>query len=395
VNIVVRQTARCIGLGVAGMALAGTAMAQAQDTTNVTSISSKMRLGGEFRSELKYDDHGVSKTDGYTPKKSTDFELQVVNLKLMGNINEQTEFAARIKLVRPSLEGPVDYAYGTYWATKDLGLSIGRMKLIQGGWDNWDGDYRQHAIGFYRDNLPFSTYQDMFQIGYKVAGIVRLQVFNDKTTATGGQWNQDAHPTWDIGYQGEFGSVPVHPVVDYGSYDNNKSSWIDAGVKAQMSDMRVALDYYRNSQSDKVLKSGSTDKYESKENVATAYTLAAAYEVKNVATPWLYFSAYDNKQHDTDLKTNVSKSCAAGEANPLDATDLCNAAQANGVAYAYNDNGTVWGLGADMNFTGKNWHPYIAFVERSGKFDKNNGTGTVKEDTRNNLWIRVGAHAEL
>src|SRR4051812_47643854 len=114
------------------MALAHTALAQ---DANVTTGAQSAKLDGEFRAELTYDNHGYDKATGYTPDATTTIAVQAANLRLAGNINKDTEYAFRFNLLYP-VNGPLDYGYGTHWFTKQVGLSLGKMKVAQGGWDN-------------------------------------------------------------------------------------------------------------------------------------------------------------------------------------------------------------------------------------------------------------------
>ena len=101
---------RIFGVSIAGFALAGSAWAA--EGTNVTTDANALKVGGEFRSELRYDDHGLEKSEGYTPDKSSTIEVQAANIKFAGNFNKDTEFAFRFNLLGNAT--PLDYGYGTH-----------------------------------------------------------------------------------------------------------------------------------------------------------------------------------------------------------------------------------------------------------------------------------------
>lgn len=372
--------ARMIGLSVAVLAFAKAGFAQG---ANVTTGSASAKLGGEFRSELNYHDHGLEKRDGYTPDKTTEIQVQAANVKLDGKINNDTEFAFRFNLLNPAATGgPLDYGYGTHWFSKMMGFSIGKMKVMQGGWDHWDASYRDHAgdHAVYRKNLVYSSYDEAVTVHLNVAGKVALQLLNDVTTATGGEWNKTAHPTWVLGWMGEFGGI--HPLVFLGSYDNNKSRWIDIGVKTAMAGLNATLDYHMNTFTHKDPDPDDAKKNKENADNASSITLKVGYEIKNTATPWFYFSTYDNKQADDkdsgreDIKFNSSTTDAAGM-----------------TTYNWDDNGVVWGLGADLAMMGKGWNPYVAIVNRSGKFQK--ATDPTKEESKSEMWFRIGVLGEI
>jgi len=366
------------------MALAHTAMAQ---DANVTTGATSAKLGGEFRAEWTHDDHGFEKATGYTPDATDTIAVQAANLKLAGNINKDTEFAMRFNLLDPSPYngGPLQYGYGTHWFSKMIGFSMGKMKVAQGGWDTWGASYRDMASGVYSDNLAFNEYENMIELQLKVAGTVRLQLLNDVSTnvnpydakAGSGEWNQGAHPTWVLGWQGEFGAIK--PLVDLGSFDNNKSRWIDLGVATEMSGLAASLDIYML---DRVHKAADADgKAKELTDSAMAVTLNASYSIKGTASPFLFFSTFDNKQgEDSDLGTKDAK------VNSVTPATASTPASMN-----WDDNGQTIAVGTTLDMMGKNFNPYFAIVSQSGKFADAAG----KEETKSNMWIKIGVLGEI
>jgi hypothetical protein len=378
---VLLKLSRIFGVSIAGLALAQVAWAQGGSATNVTTDANSMKVGGEFRSELIYDDHGFQKAEGFTPDKTTTIQVTNVNLKMAGNVNSNTEYAFRFNLLDPGQGSPLlQYGYGTHWFSKMVGFSIGRMKTMQGGYDNMDASYRSHTTAVLAGNLAFADYEDMIALTLKVAGEVKLQILNDHTVASGGEWNKSAHPTWVLGWMGEFGGI--HPMIDIGSYDNNKSRYFDVAIKTAMAGLNASLDYHNNNVVHKVMD-GTKAKEEA--DVRTAIALNVGYEVKGVATPWLHFSTFDNKQADNkdfameDRKVNGYDTDASGAKIPT-----------------WDDNGQVIGVGADLAMMGKGWNPFVALVIQSGKFDKNAGAGAkVEEETKSNTWLKLGVLGEI
>jgi hypothetical protein len=341
------------------MALANSAWGQ---DANVTTGANSAKLGGEFRAEYMYTNNGLDKVEGYTPPAESWFQVQTVNVTLKGKVNAKTDYAFRFNLLRPNAtSGAVDYAYGSHWFSDSVGFSMGQMKTLIGGWDLYGFDYRTHAIGLYHANLPVSLYQPVLAFHLKAAGQITLQLFNDVADASGARWNKNSHPTYALGWMGKFG--PIEPLVNIGTYDNQKSRWIDVGIKTNMSGLVATLDFNQNSYSNKV-PDGSSNK--SEEDVATNISLRAGYEMKGAATPWLYFSTYDNKQHGTDSKVNSPT--AAGE-----------------TGHHFDDNGQVFGLGADLNMFGDNWNPYVALVSTSGKWMEG-----ADEKSKSDMQIKLG-----
>ncbi len=365
--------ARLIGLSIAGLAVSGLALAQEGKT--VTTGAESAKLGGEFRSELVYSDNGLMKQTGVTPEASTRIGVSTVNIKLDGKVNSKTDYQFRFNLLNPGARGPVDIAYGKHWFSNTIGFSIGRQKVIQGGFDNIEGGYRAHAVGIYASNLPFYEYEDMIGLHVKLAGDLTVQILNDRMIGEAGregsaQWNNTAHQTFAIGWTGAFG--PLSPMVNIGSYDNNKSRWMDLGVKTSMNGLAASLDIYQNTWTNKVVAAG---KAEGKADVATAITLNLGYTIPGTATPFLYFSTYDNKQEGTDSKVNMTTAATATAPASM----------------GWNDNGMVWAIGSDLHMMGNGWSPFVALVNRSGKWADAAG----KEETKSEMMLKIGAHAEI
>jgi hypothetical protein len=377
---VLLKVARCIGVSLTGMALANVAWAQ---ETTVMTLAKSAKLGGEFRSELLYDNNKLTETEAHKAKSSTDIEVQNVNIKLNGMYNNDTEYSFRFNLWDPLQKGgPLDYGYGTYWFNPMVGYSMGKMRVLQGGWDNIDSSYRDHVIGVYAQNLVFGEYENMFALHIKAAGLISFQVLNDvvRDGANGDRWNTTVHPTWVLGWMGEFG--PVKPLIDFGSYDNNKSRWIDVGIKTDMAGLDATLDYYNQNNVHRVFKTDG--KATGEADVATSITLKVAYEVKNVVTPWIYFSTYENKQADDK---NLATPLADHKFNSQtkDAT--------GNVTYNFDDNGMVYGVGVNIDGLGKGWTPYVALTSTAGKFESETKAGETK--TKSDMQVKIGVLGEI
>ncbi len=385
-DTVLLKLSRIFGVSIAGLALANVALGA--EGANVTTDANSMKVGGEFRSELIYDDHGLEKATGFTPDKTTTIQVTNANIKMSGNVNKDTEYAFRFNLLDPqNTGGPLGYGYGTHWFSKMVGLSIGKMRVMQGGYDNIDSNYRSHTTSVLvaGGNLAMPDYTPMIELGLKVAGEIKLQLVNDVTVGGGtGEWNQSAHPTWVLGWMGQFGGI--HPMIDIGSFDNNKSRWFDVGIKTSMAGLNATLDYYNQSRVHKVADPTDPDKNKEPADTLTSIALNVGYEVKGVMTPWLHFSTFDNKQaDDKDLGLEDGKTNSNGK----------NAAGAT--VYNWDDNGTVIGVGADLAMMGKGWTPFVAITSTSGKFDKNGGAAgtTPKEESKSNTQVKLGVLGEI
>lgn len=353
----------------------------AETETLVSTVSESTKISVEFRSELKSTDQGLRKETGEkAPDRMTTVDVNRVRLKMFGNITKDVEYKLRFNVLDIKADA-VDYASLTSWMGP-VGISIGRQKVMQGGWDQADEGYKTHIQGVYKDNLPFNSYEDIVAAQAKVAGKIQLQVLNDRTTASGGEWNKAAHPTWALGWQGDFDGVG--PLLQLGSFDNNKSSWFDAGIKANVAGVKANLDYMMLNKVHKGAKI-SDGKVKEVKDAATSITLRAGYEIKDTGMPWVYVSTYDMKQADDkevvggseDRKFNTVTVDAVGKKT-----------------FKFDDNGMSYGAGFDY-MLGKSWTTYLAFVAKSGKYQKTTGADPKATEQKTETAIRLGCFSEI
>lgn len=386
------KSSKVVGLVVLGM---GAAQAARGEDAKVSTGAEAAKLGAEFRAELNRNDHGFQKVDGAkSPSATTTLGVQTMKVKLSGKLNKDTDFAFRFNLFDPdATKGPVDgspldYGYGTHWFTEMFGMSMGKAKVMQGGWDTIDDSFRDHWSGAYKDHLAFYKYDNMIALHLKVAGQLNLQVLNDKTKdgtdanfagkkngKTQGEWGKTQHPTFALGWLGKFGAIS--PIVDLGFYDQQKSRWADVGVKAEMDGLTARFDLRNTSVSNAVPDSSGKDK--SKEDVETAYTLYVGYEVPGVVTPFVYYSAYDNKQY-ADSATGKKDWKGNSAAAPTDSPN-------------FDDNKQVMSIGANVGVLGKGWTPYLAYTQVSGKFYK--GAASDATETKSEGQVHLGILGEF
>ena len=180
-----QKLVRCFGLS--SLLAVASSPAVAQDA-DVKTAANSAKLGLEFRAELNRDDHGLEKVSGETPDATMALQLQTLKLKLGGNLNSDTEYKIRFNFLSTK---PVDYAYGTH-NMGPVAFSIGKMKVMQGGWDNMDNGFKDHVQGPYASNLAFSKYEDMIAFSMKAAGKATLQLVND-VSGDDAEWNDGQH----------------------------------------------------------------------------------------------------------------------------------------------------------------------------------------------------------
>lgn len=340
----------------------------------------QVKVSGELRAEAVYRNHGLEKRPGVRVHPSMQWEIPYANLIASGTAPDDLEFGVGVDFVRKESD-LVDYAFMTRWFSKIIGMSLGKMRVMQGGWDNESyADYKRHAVGIYAQNLVYVANAPMVAITLRAAGAVTLQVLNDKVVDADAteQWNQSTHLTWVLGWRGDFG--PITPLLDVGSYDNNRSRWVDAGLKTEMNGLVATLDLFSKNDVKKYPVDGGTSV--SRADVSTAITLNVAYEIKDLVTPWFYFSSFDDKQAvDSDV----------GLSNHTFNTTH----QVDGqVAYdRWDDNGQVVAMGMNINVLAAGFTPFVALVTRSGKFEDQVKLGESQE--KSEMWVRVGVMGEI
>lgn len=367
-----------------GMLLSSAALAE---DTVVKTAADTLKIGGEFRSELLYDNHQLEKGPGMEPEATTELQVQKARIKLSGKINPDTDFAFRFNLLDPSTTGPLEYGWGKHWLSKNVGFSMGRQKVLQGSFDLLEENFKTHAIGAYEKNLAFAKYQDMAAVHVVAGGALTLQLFNDvvRDATYSYRWNEKKHLTWVLGYRGSFG--PIEPMVNFGSYDNSKSKWVDVGIKTEMAGMSAHLNYYSNSESKRGIDA-ATGKAKAVTDVGTSISAYVAYELKGKAKPWLYVSKFDKVQGDG---TGTDLGGKDRDYNKFD-TDKTSGAV---TGYKFDDNAVVWGTGVDLTSLGKGFTPYLAVVGKSGQWLKDNNPAETKSESKSQLLLRLGVLGEI
>jgi hypothetical protein len=345
-------------------------------------------IGGEFRAEFKSENHGLEKTTSYTPKSSTVIEVTNMKLLFSGELNRKTTFKFSIAASFASKDEtlPFEYGYGTHWFSDFWGFSIGKMQVAQGGWERRYSSHKTHAASILMSNLVYREYEPMLMLHLKVKGEINLQILDDITTVDTvrrkGQWNEKQHPTFAINWTGEFG--PIAPLLNVGSFDNNRSSWLDFGITYDTEGMATTLEYRMINYKYKGIDNKTGETVEGDE-LTTSLALSARYSVKGLFTPFIFYSNFDRKQPSDpdagweDRKYNSTYKKASKDASE----DL--------YFYHFDDNGVVWAVGADLDSLGQNWHPFLAYVSREGVWEKVIDSGDT--ESKSETVIKLGVYA--
>jgi hypothetical protein len=351
--------------------LAGVAATTAMAEDGASSSS----VNGAFRGAVTHSDNGY---DGEDAVASTTIAPEYAKLMFSGDVNSKTNFKMRLNVAG---DASLDYYHMTtkYGPVK---VSLGKLPVLQGGWDYNGSALKRMASGAYMskgsytsgdatvnyNNMARSKFEEGVTLAFDVAGTVKLQFLND---VPNGNWNQSVHPTFAIGWTGKFG--PIEPKINYGTQDNQHSSWMDVGFKTSMSGLTASLDYGTVTTNAKGVDPDDAEKSMDNESVSTAITLKASYALKGTATPFFYYSSFDNEQYTADGADQV----------------VINSSSAR------TDNGTTIGFGSSLDMlASKNFTPYFKVVMNSGDWqdaDEEANTG----ETLTNTDISVGVYASM
>jgi hypothetical protein len=365
-----------VGINLFMFAAAPFAWAESQ----VKSPSGSATIEGDFRASMIHRDNGLAKTTDTTPDAEDSFGVREADLHFNGAIDSKTLYMFEFSLVGADYNSknasqianpssgvtPWDVLKQAH-VTHQVGpisWRLGRQFVNQGGWDFRRQTHSAHGWGNYTGHLPFGRYEDALTLMADGVGEWSVQLLNDLITSdvdSGATWNQKKHPTFVAAYRGQFGAI--EPLVQFGTMDNQKSNWLDLGVRASVSGLVATLDYSRVSWG--VKTTDVDDEVKSEDQIATSITLNVVFEIRGTATPYLYLSSFDKKQSPEDAKVNTR---------------------------GFDDNAFNWSIGADIDAIGsEHFKPFFTITSNSGEFEDIDGKVEVKSEMN----IEMGAWANL
>jgi hypothetical protein len=362
--------------------LAGSnALAQSdKDLVNVRSGLREAEIGGEFRTELAWDNDGINK-EWEKDAPTTKLSLKALKLNLKGRVHSNVDWNLKLNLLAESWphsksEGLLEQAWAAWQVFPTGKITIGRTQIKQGGWssidDNWRAIWGKSPIV-----MPFNKYGETLSFGLKVAGELTLQLTNDVTTSSGpddsstpvkegdgttasaGQWNKKRkQPAVLVEYKGEFG--PIQPLLQIGQYDLNHSRYISFGAKAVLGEsLTLVADWFRDDRSQKVLNAAGT-KHEDKALTFTNISARVQWKLAGITETFLWWNKY----------TRSGEKDAFGAA-----TDVAvNSVDPTSGSWSWDDNSQQISVGAWALGWGDAWLPWTAVRHQSGKFTGKEGT---------------------
>ncbi len=350
-----------------------------------------------MRAEFVYDDQGLTRRPGESapkPKPTLAPGDPVVTLKLDGRLGRSTEYAVAAEMATRSGD-LLAYGYVTHWISRLIGFSIGRMRVMQGGWDQALAGYNRLSRAVYTDSLVFAPYEDMLALHLNIAGRVTLQLLDDtpvpraQVPPVAAEVVAGQSLTWVLGWVGAFG--PIAPLLDFGSFDHNRSRWFDAGFKTKINALSATLDLYQQTRASKVKLPGRPGVVKQPAENLQSVTLYAAYEFPGVITPWGFIASFESDQPRDDQLGLVDRTYNSVRTLEDGSEEL-----------VFDDNGKDWGVGMDVPVVGTHWTPFLAVLSRSGRFQRAGavaapgaGPQPVKLGDRAGIQVRLGVFGAL
>ncbi len=334
----------------------------------------------QYRFGMSYFDDGLKK-DAKADEPYTAMGLDAFRILMDGKIGSNLSYSLRLKLEGSDPKN-LDYGYLKWKLSDSHSVSFGKMKVRDYGWEHRSYGSALSLVQSYGHAIRPYKYEDLVALEGKYGwGSVTLQAAKDMVpacatlaTPTCNSWTKlnakkevvQNQPALFFEYVGDFAGVK--PLLQYGSYDQNHSTLATLGVKYEANDLNVELDYTNHNIGVKGKKAGGT-KEENLVSKETNIALNASYKM-NDWKPFVHYSVYDMEQY-----TNT------GVKQP----------KVNSAVGTFDDNAATVGLGAEYFMYGDAFRPYLAWVQKSGKFnDKNNKEATMAENE-----IKLGIKGEF
>lgn len=345
-----------------------------------------MDIGAQYKVELIYHDHGLQKEGDEEQEPTSRLETSAANMFISGKVNKNTKFYFRTRLIDSEQEKLTQKeslveGYVVQEISKSFHLALGKMRVRQGGFDNWNHDFHSHVQGHYVYSLPFEKFEQAVELRFHSFGDLVLQVLNDITKDNGGQWNENSHPTYIMGWRGQFGNIV--PGLNIGAWDNQKSYFVDFGIDSRTGRFRLVLDYSYFSFANKGYENGDAKLMA---DVATSATLSLKYTVPNTISGFIYYSGFEKRQnqefHGEDLEVNNTSDklkTPHGEVTVVERS-------------LWDDNGKIFAVGSEVEIFDHGFIPYWVIQQSSGDFLDENQTDKV---TKTEVRIKIGVWGEI
>ena len=327
---------RNIMASAAGVALATSAMADHHMPKTAT-------VAGQFRSEMTYNDDGLAKiNDGGKPSSTTLLDVKDVRLYVKGMLNDKATYDFGFDFLQADSSDLVYNAIVNWKVSEMVSMTLGKDYVRQGGYSNSDNVFinnwgdRAQTLAFDRTANAVSLHYAPNSMHNMTVQLVN-DIIDDPATDDSEALYNTSHkqPAAILEYTGEFGAIK--PLVQYGQYDMNHSSFWNVGARAKFGATALTFDYGANSMSMPV---GTADKAVVFNNM----TLRAEHDMGSLA-PFFWYNSYNRV--DKEITGTEDKTNAAGE---------------------WYDNATQISVGTSFKSFGDNFAPYVAYRMKSGKF---------------------------
>jgi hypothetical protein len=348
--------------------------------SGVSFAETKKTFGFNYDVNVSHSDNGFQKQDGAKDPAATVSIGQTAYLSFNLETTDSVVGDAYVNLMADNFHDMVEVAKASKGFGKMFTLAAGKDYLKFGGYDNMNNGYATIFVSPYTANLaPMATSQTMAMATAHmgVVGNLSLMVTNDVVAGTDADsdgvddvtgdnisWlhhnTSTKQPAYMVEWTGTFG--PVTPLLQYLSYDIAKSHQISFGAKLDLAGLVAYVDYVHD------LRAANTAAGNRMTNFRNVVA-DVSYNAGEV-TPFVKYATFSAIQPDTDHQGNQS-------------------------ATSYNDNGTTWMVGVNVNAISDSFVPYLAVVQASSDVLKDNTAVSGSTETKTNLSMMVGVSGSI
>jgi len=251
-------------LSVLSTSFLGAPMLQAQvpatsplPSVSTPSPSAPVEIGGEYQLNITHSNDGLNDKERKSQYDTTAFNLRGVKLAFKGKFTENISWF----LLYKAKEGELERFFLTHKPSEELTLTLGKQKIkVYGMYRKLSSSVTSPVTAAYLDPNPLKD-RTSFEIAYKLAGTVSLQLVEDYSQCTAvntcTSYNRGSNtgivtnsketqttqkqPAVAFEWLGSFGAVT--PLIQYAAYDLGKSRTASAGLRFKNDVFDTYVDY--------------------------------------------------------------------------------------------------------------------------------------------------------
>lgn len=340
--------------------------------TSTTKIDSSIKLG--IKTDFSYYNDGLREDSTQKNSPTGSFTLSALEVEFFNQLNiKNVKYHLNLDLLS---EMPVKLGFASYDLSKSTQVSLGKIRVNQGGFHVKNHSFDTRAVGIYeKEHMPFDENAVLLACSTDIAGKVTLQLLNDPIKGSpfpdAPYWNSsEKQPTVTVEWIGEFG--PFLPLIQLGSYDFSHSKYFVLGTQTTMSSLRASFDFIQDLRSHKVADSTG---YKNLQGILQSWSFSGSYEFKHKLRPEFFVSSFEYRE-PKDEKINENLIDYEG-----------NNTEIVGEETSFNDNGYTWMVSVDYLGMKEEVQPYMAIIGRSAKWINPSRGIETRRDLKLNMGI--------